>query len=414
MQGKFHSLLLVLTGSFFGLTFSLGSGVFAQREVVSDTLPWEDTRLLAEVLERVRHEYVEPVDDSTLIESAVRGMVTDLDPHSQFLNRDEYREIQISTSGHYSGIGLEVSMEEGVLRVVAAIEGAPAQLAGLKSGDIITRIDDTEIDASNMESAVTKLRGRPGSLVNIAVTRDGETDPLTYAIQRNNVQLNSVRYELLGPGYGYVRVTYFNESTWKDTRQAIQKLAQQSRNGLQGIILDLRDNPGGVLDAAVAVADGFLDQGVIVTASGRAQDANFSYTAKDGDLLEGKRIVVLVNQGSASAAEIVAGALQDNGRASIAGNRTFGKGTVQTVIPLSNGRAVKLTTSRYFTPSGASIQDHGVTPDFEIAADVTDDLPADAVVHGASAGATILQKDAQLRKAFDVLQQDRILQSSAQ
>jgi carboxyl-terminal processing protease len=341
-------------------------------------------------------------------------MVTDLDPHSQFLNQDEYREIQISTTGNYSGIGLEVSMEEGVLRVVAAIEGAPAQIAGLKSGDIIVRIDDTEIDASNMESAVTKLRGKPGSLVNIAVRRDDAADPLTYAIQRNNVQLHSVRYELLAPDYGYIRVTYFSESTWKDTRQAIQKLQQQSSNGLKGIILDLRDNPGGVLDAAVAVADGFLDQGVIVTASGRAQDANFSYTAKDGDLLEGKRIIVLVNNGSASAAEIVAGALQDNGRASIAGNRTFGKGTVQTVIPLSNGRAVKLTTSRYFTPSGASIQDQGVTPDIEIAANATDDLLADASIHNATAGATMLQNDAQLRQAFDVLQQDRILQSSAQ
>jgi carboxyl-terminal processing protease len=414
MQGKFRNLLLVLASSFFGLTFSLGSGVFAQREVVSDTLPWEDTRLLAEVLERVRHEYVEPVDDSALIESAVRGMVTDLDPHSQFLNRDEYQEIQISTTGNYSGIGLEVNMEEGVLRVIAAIEGAPAQLAGLMSGDVIVRIDDTDIDASNMESAVTKLRGKPGSVVNIAVRRDGEKDPLTYAIQRNNVQLRSVRYELLAPDYGYLRVTYFSESTWKDTSKAIQKLRQQSSNGLKGIILDLRDNPGGVLEAAVAVADGFLDEGTIVTASGRAQDANFSYTAKDGDLLEGKRIIVLVNQGSASAAEIVAGALQDNGRASIVGNRTFGKGTVQTVIPLSNGRAVKLTTSRYFTPSGASIQDQGVTPDIEIAANATDDLLADAAVHNATAGATILQNDAQLRRAFDVLQQERILQSRAQ
>jgi carboxyl-terminal processing protease len=414
MADKFRSLMLVLGGSVFGLTFSLGSGVFAQKEVLPDTLPWDDTRLLAEVLERVRQEYVEPVDDSVLIESAVRGMVTNLDPHSQFLNQDEYQEIQISTTGNYSGIGLEVNMEEGRLRVVAAIEGAPAERAGLKSGDIIVAIDDTVIDSNNMDTAVTRLRGKPGTRVDITVEREGESKPATYTIQRSNVHLNSVRYELLAPDYGYVRLTHFSESTWKDTEKAVRKLRQQSRNGLKGIILDLRNNPGGVLESAVDVADGFLDEGTIVSASGRAPDANFSHSARDGDILDGARIVVLVNEGSASAAEILAGALQDNGRAEIAGMRTFGKGSVQTVMPLSNGRAIKLTTSRYFTPSGESIQDQGIAPDVEIAGDSTQDLLADVASHQTGTGAAMLQSDAQLRAAYEVLQQDRILHSKSQ
>lgn len=413
MTGKFRNLLLMSAGMVFGLAVSIGSGVFAQKEVVQETLPWDDARLLAEVLERVRQEYVEPVADSELIESAVRGMVTDLDPHSQFLDSEEYEEVQISTSGNYSGVGLEVHLEDGMVRVVAAIEGTPAEQAGLRSGDIIVSIDDTLIDENNFDEAVNRLRGKAGSQVKIAVQRDGEDEPVSYTVTRNNVQVKSVRYELLAPDYGYIRISHFSETTWKDTRKAVQKLRERSRDRLRGVVLDLRNNPGGVLDAAVDVSDGFLDAGLIVSASGRVTDANFSRQAREGDILDGARIVILVNEGSASAAEIVAGALQDNDRATIAGVRTFGKGSVQTVMPLSNGRAIKLTTSLYYTPSGVSIHGQGITPDVEIIADPTQDLLAGITSHETDAGAALLQGDSQLRAALELVQEERVMQSKA-
>ena len=400
-------------GVTLGLALSIGSGVFAQKEVVQETLPWDDARLLAEVLERVRQEYVEPVEDSDLIESAVRGMVTDLDPHSQFLDSDEYEEVQISTSGNYSGVGLEVHLDEGTVRVVAAIEGTPAEQAGLRSGDVIVSIDDTILDESNFDEAVNHLRGQAGTQVKIAVQREDEAEPVSYTVTRNNVLVKSVRYELLAPDYGYIRISHFSETTWKDTRKAVQKLHQQSRDRMRGLVLDLRDNPGGVLDAAVDVSDGFLDSGLIVSASGRVADANFSHQAREGDILDGARIVILVNEGSASAAEIVAGALQDNDRATIAGVRTFGKGSVQTVMPLSNGRAIKLTTSLYYTPSGVSIHGQGITPDVELVPDPTLDLLAGVSSHETDAGAALLQGDSQLRAALELVQEERVMQSKA-
>jgi len=414
MSGKLRNILLMSAGMVFGLAVSVGSGVFAQKEIVQETLPWDDARLLAEVLERVRQEYVEPVDDSELIESAVRGMVTNLDPHSQFLDRAEYEEVQIATRGNYSGVGLEVHMANDTVRVVAAIEGTPAELAGLRSGDIIVSIDDTVLDASNFDQTVRRLRGKAGSQVKIVVRRVGEDEPVSYTVTRNNVQVKSVRSELLAPDYGYIRISHFSETTWRDTRKAVRNIRQQSRDGLRGIVLDLRNNPGGVLDAAVDVSDGFLDAGLIVSASGRGPDANFSHQAREGDILDGARIVVLVNEGSASAAEIVAGALQDNHRATIAGVRTFGKGSVQTVMPLSNGRAIKLTTSLYYTPSGVSIHGQGITPDIEILADPTRDLLAGISSHETDAGAALLQGDSQLRAALELLREDRVMQSKAQ
>jgi carboxyl-terminal processing protease len=414
MTAKLRNLLLMFAGILFGLAISVGSGVFAQKEAPAETLPWDDARLLAEVLERVRQEYVEPVEDATLIESAVRGMVTDLDPHSQFLDRDEYEEVRISTSGNYSGVGLEVHMELGVVQVVAAIEGTPAERAGLRSGDIIIGIDEVEINESNYDEAVNRLRGKPGTPVSITVTRADEVEPVYFTVTRNNVQVKSVRYEMLAPDYGYIRISHFSETTWKDTRKAAQQLHKQSRDRLKGVVLDLRNNPGGVLDAAVDVSDGFLDSGLIVSASGRVPDANFSHMAREGDILDGARIVILVNEGSASASEIVAGALQDNRRAIIAGGQTFGKGSVQTVMPLSNGRAIKLTTSRYYTPSGASIHGEGITPDIMIAADPTRDLLTSIAIDQTDAGAALLQGDTQLREAFELLQEARVMQSQAQ
>jgi carboxyl-terminal processing protease len=411
MKGNFRNLLLMSAGVVFGLTVSVGSGVFAQKEIVQETLPWDDARLLAEVLERVRLEYVEPVEDSALIESAVRGMVTDLDPHSQFLDSDEYEEVQISTSGNYSGVGLEVDLEDGLVRIIAAIEGTPAEQAGLQSGDLIVRIDDTLIDEQNFDQAVNHLRGKAGTQVRIAVEREGEAEPVSFTVTRNNVQVKSVRSELLAPDYGYIRISHFSETTWKDTRKAVQSLRQKSRDGLHGIVLDMRDNPGGVLDAAVDVSDGFLDDGLIVSASGRVADANFSHHAHEGDILDGARIIILVNEGSASAAEIVAGALQDNGRATVVGVQTFGKGSVQTVMPLSNGRAIKLTTSLYYTPSGVSIHGKGISPDIEIVADPVLDQLASITSHETDAGAALLQGDSQLRAALELLQEERVMQS---
>ena len=407
MSFRLRNSLLVIAGALLGLALSLGSGVFAQKEQRAETLPWDDARLLAEVLERVRQEYVEPVDDSVLIESAVRGMVTDLDPHSQFLNSDEYEEVRISTSGNYSGVGLEVNAEDGVVEVVAAIEGSPAQQAGLLSGDIIVGIDDINLDESNFADAVHHMRGKPGTMVEIAVLRKTDPEPIIFNVMRSNVQLKSVRQQLLSDDVGYLRITHFSDTTWKDTRRALRALRHANNGQLQGLVLDLRNNPGGVLEAAIDISDGFLQKGIIVTAAGRGPDANFSHTARGGDLLDGGEIVILVNEGSASASEIVAGALKDNGRATIAGTQTFGKGSIQTVMPLSDGRAIKLTTSRYFTPSGRSIHGLGITPDVEIQADPTLDMLAGIGAHETDAGTALLQGDKQLREAVTLLSDQR-------
>jgi len=367
MPQKTRGIVTFLIGVAAGLAAALAGGVLANRDGSGGSLPWDDVRLLTEVLERVRQDYVEPVDDHRLLESAVRGMVTDLDPHSQFLDAQEYEEIRISTSGNYSGVGLEVNMRDGRVLVVAPIEGTPADRAGIRSGDAIIAIDGIAVGGDNVSDAVTRLRGKPGTRVRITISRSGEPAPLEFELVRGNVQVHSVRARVLEPGFGYVRISQFSETTGRDLRNALGDLRKQPGGAvLRGLVLDLRNNPGGVLDAAIEVSDDFLDAGLIVTASGRGAEASFRHEARAGDLLEGAPIVVLVNGGSASASEIVAGALQDNRRATLLGSRTFGKGSVQTVMPLSNGRAIKLTTSRYYTPSGASINGEGITPDIAL------------------------------------------------
>jgi len=408
MSLKLRSILLLLSGGVLGVTLSLAGVVLADRGPGEDMLPWAEARLLAEVLERVRQEYVEAVDDRTLIESAVRGMVTDLDSHSQFLDSAEYEEIRISTTGNYSGVGLEVNLEGGIVRVVAPIEGTPADRAGLRTGDIIVSIDGEQVSDRNVTDTVTRMRGKPGTKVRLAVKREGEAEPLEFGLVRSHVRVRSARAELLEPGFGYVRISHFSETTYKELRKAIGELRDISPEPLTGLILDLRNNPGGVLDAAVDISDGFLDSGTIVTASGRGRDANFAREAREGDLLDGGRLVVMVNQGSASASEIVAGALQDHGRATIVGRQTFGKGSVQTVMPLSNGRAIKLTTSRYFTPSGLSITGQGITPDIRLAEGGLRDVLAATREHHTDPGMALLQKDAQLRDALAVLKNRRV------
>lgn len=355
---------LALCGAAIGVVVSVAGPVLAGRSTASDSLPWDDVRLLTEVLERVKQEYVEPVDDHQLLESAVRGMITTLDPHSQLLDADEYEEVRISTAGNYSGVGLEVNLRNGQVLVVAPIEGAAAEKAGIRSGDVIVSIDGLLITEDNINFAVGRLRGPPGTPVNVTVSRPGEAKTLSFDLVRNHVQVHSVRADLLEPGYAYVRISQFSDTTGSDLRQALAGMRERPGGAeLRGLVLDLRNNPGGVLEAAVEVSDDFLPAGLIVSASGRGSDSNFRHEAQAGDLMAGAPIVVLVNGGSASASEIVAGALQDNHRATIMGSQTFGKGSVQTVMPLSDGRAIKLTTSRYYTPSGHSINGAGIVPD---------------------------------------------------
>jgi len=436
MSFRARSLLTLLVGAVLGMAISFGTGVLAERDAVEKSLPWEEARLFAEVLERVRQEYVESIDDRILMESAARGMVTDLDPHSQFLNPEEYAEIRISTTGNYSGVGLEVSVREGRVSVVAPIEGTPAERAGLRSGDRILSIDGVAVQDGNVNDTIGRMRGKPGTTVNITVARDSDPEPIDFELIRSHVQVNSVRSALLDEHYAYIRITHFSESTYKDMRRAVGELRRNMEGDFHGAILDLRNNPGGVLDAAVDVSDAFLDSGVIVTANGRGHDATFRHEAQAGDILDGQIMVVMVNGGSASASEIVAGALQDNGRAAIVGSQTFGKGSVQTVMPLSNGRAIKLTTSRYFTPSGATIHGIGITPDI-VFEDVVfedrayedrqfeeqvfaewvfeegglEDVLAGVAEQQTDAGEVLLRNDKQLRQALNVLRGGRILQS---
>jgi carboxyl-terminal processing protease len=402
MSLKARGLLAVSIGLILGLTLSLGSVVLADREVkATSSLPWDEARLLAEVLERVKRDYVDDVDDAQLIDAAIRGMVADLDPHSAYLDPEEYEEIRVSTTGNYSGVGLEVSVEEERVVVVTPIEGSPADRAGIRSGDVVISVDGMPVDPADLTDTVARLRGVPGTGVNLGVLREDGGVPLNYELVRARVQVHSVRHELLDGGIGYVRISHFSETTGPDLNEAVNDMKRASGGELKGLVLDLRNNPGGVLEAAAEVADAFLDAGVIVSADGRVAEARFRLDAQPGDLVEGGPITVLVNGGSASASEIVAGALQDHGRARIVGEATFGKGSVQTVMPLSRGRAIKLTTSRYYTPSGRSIHRQGITPD----------VPA-AVPDGMQANGEPLP-DTQLDVAIRLLQDDRIRHSRA-
>jgi carboxyl-terminal processing protease len=358
-----RGLLAVLLGAVLGVSISLAPAVLADKRPEADSLPWEEARLLAEVIERVKRDYVDRVDDHDLIAAAIRGMIADLDPHSAFLGPAEFQDVRISTTGKYSGIGVDVGIEDGGIVVVTPIDGSPASRAGILPGDVILSIDGLPVDVSDLEDTVARMRGPAGTSVVLLIRRDGEQDPLEIELDRGQVEVQSVRAELLEAGDAYVRISHFTDGTAEALRSALAGLERQAGRPLAGLVLDLRNNPGGVLDAAIAVADAFLDQGLIVSAEGRMPEARFRVNATPGDILNGAPLTVLVNQGSASASEIVAGALKDHRRATIIGTPTFGKGSVQTIIPLSEGHAIKLTTSRYYTPSGMSIHARGVTPD---------------------------------------------------
>jgi carboxyl-terminal processing protease len=367
MSSKTRNFLFLGIGLCIGLGLGLARGVLADKPpAASATIPWQDARTLAEVLERVERDYVNPRDDHDLLQAAIRGMVASLDPYSAYLDGEEYNEIKISSSGEYSGVGLEVSMEDEQVVVIAPFDGSPAAQAGIHSGDVIVMIDGVPVNATNLSDTIGRMRGKEGTSVRIGIERDGSAEPLQFTVKRQRVELHSVRWELPQAGYGYVRIAQFSDSTGGELTDALRALRKRNGARLQGLVLDLRDNPGGVLEAAVAVADAFIDKGVIVTAKGRTPDSKFEMDATPGDELAGAPIVVLVNGGSASAAEIVAGALKDNHRATLMGRTTFGKGSVQTIMPLSGDTALKLTTSLYYTPSGVSINHKGITPDIEL------------------------------------------------
>ncbi len=366
MKPKFQNYLLVLTGLVAGVLVSIGHGVFAERESAQATLPVEELRTFSDVFGRIKNDYVVDVDDKELIENAIRGMLSGLDPHSAYLDAEQFTELQVGTTGQFGGLGIEVGMENGFVKVIAPIDDTPAQRAGVQAGDLVIRLDATPVKGMTLNEAVKIMRGKPGSDIELTIVREGVDQPLKISITRDIIKVKSVKARLLEPGFGYLRISQFQSKTAENMIDAIAKLKKENKGALQGLVLDLRNNPGGVLNGAVAVSDAFLKKGMIVYTEGRIADSRLRFNATPDDVINGAPLVVLVNQGSASASEIVAGALQDHKRAIIVGVKTFGKGSVQTILPLSSDSALKLTTARYYTPSGKSIQAEGITPDIEL------------------------------------------------
>ena len=361
-----RNFLILFVGLILGISISLGRVGLAERSVAETApLPLEDLRVFTEVFEKIKNDYVETRSDKELIEFAIDGMLTSLDPHSAFLNEEAFTELQVGTSGQFGGLGIEISMEDGFVKVVTPIDDTPAQRAGMKAGDLIIRLDDKTVKGMSLSDAVKVMRGKPGSDIELTVVREGEDKPLKLTITRAIIKVTSVKSRSLEKGYGYVRITQFQSRTGDNLASAISKLKDEN-DGLKGLVLDLRNNPGGVLNAAVSVSDAFIDKGLIVYTEGRTNDSDNKFHATTGDLMKGAPLIVLINGGSASASEIVAGALQDHQRAVILGTQSFGKGSVQTILPMNNGTAVKITTARYFTPNGRSIQAEGIVPDIKV------------------------------------------------
>ena len=366
MKARTQNYLLLVTGLMLGVLVSIGHGVFAERETSRATLPVEELRTFSDVFGRIKNDYVESVEDKELLENAIRGMLTGLDPHSSYLDAEQFKELQVGTTGQFGGLGIEVGMEDGFVKVIAPIDDTPAQRAGVMAGDLIIRLDDTPVKGMTLSDAVKVMRGKPGTDIELTIVREGLDKPLQVTITRDIIKVKSVKSRMLDPGYGYLRISQFQSKTADYLVDAMDDLKKENDGPLKGLILDLRNNPGGVLNGAVAVSDAFLDKGLIVYTEGRLPDSSLRFNATPDDVADGAPIVVLVNQGSASASEIVAGALQDHKRALIIGTQTFGKGSVQTILPLSGGTALKLTTARYYTPSGRSIQAEGISPDIEL------------------------------------------------
>lgn len=360
LRSRALGLTLVLAVIPFTVTAQEGS-----RQTPALPLPLDEVRMFTEALDRIRMSYVEPVDDQTLLENAIRGMLGGLDPHSAYLAGNEYDSLQETTTGEFGGLGIEVGQENGYIRVISPIDDTPAARAGIEAGDLIIRIDGQPLQDMLPEEAANMMRGEPGTDVTITVVREGRPAPFDMTITREIIAVASVRHRVLEPGYGYIRVAQFRVNTGEEVVEAINDLREEEP-GLRGLVMDLRNNPGGVLPASVDVVDAFISEGTIVYTKGRQTEGDMQFEATRSNPGLDTPLVVLINEGSASASEIVAGALQDHGRAIIMGSRSFGKGSVQTVLPLSANRAIKLTTSLYFTPSGRSIQAQGIEPDIQV------------------------------------------------
>jgi carboxyl-terminal processing protease len=351
----------------------LGSSAKA---AASDT--YRQLNLFGDVFERVRADYVEKPDDGKLVESAINGMLAGLDPHSSYMDPKSFRDMQVQTRGEFGGLGIEVTMEDGLVKVVAPIDDTPAAKAGVMANDIITHLDDEAVQGLTLNQAVEKMRGPVNTKIKLRIMRKGGDKPVEVTIVRDVIRVRSVRSHSEGEDIGYIRVTQFNEQTTDGLKKAISDLTSQlGADKVKGFVVDLRNNPGGLLDQAISVSDAFLEKGEIVSTRGRNSEETQRFNARPGDLTKGKPVILLINGGSASASEIVAGALQDHKRATLIGTRSFGKGSVQTIIPLGAGNgALRLTTARYFTPSGKSIQAKGITPDIEVLQDIPDELKA--------------------------------------
>ncbi|MDH3386295.1 MAG: S41 family peptidase [Gammaproteobacteria bacterium] len=352
-----------LSGILLGLSLAVGHGVYALKDD-DKKIPFEDLQAFTEVFSKVKSDYVEAVDDKKLIEDAIRGMLNGLDPHSAFLNTSEFSDLKIGTTGQFGGLGIEVGMENGFVKVISPIDDTPASRAGIQASDLIIKLDDRSVKGMTLNEAVKLMRGQPNTDIDLTIVREGEPAPLVIKITREIIRVKSVKNRMLEPGYGYVRITNFQSRTTTDLLRAISDLQKEAK--LKGMVLDLRNNPGGVLNGAVGVSDAFINDGLIVYTEGRVDDSSHRYLATPGDSLNGAPLVVLINGGSASASEIVAGAVQDHKRGIIMGTKSFGKGSVQTIQELRNGSAVKLTTARYFTPGGRSIQATGIEPDIKL------------------------------------------------
>ncbi len=371
------SLILLSAAAGAALTLAVTQSptiLLSAKAAAADT--YRQLNLFGDVFERVRADYVEKPDDSKLVQSAINGMLTSLDPHSSYMTAKSFRDMQVQTRGEFGGLGIEVTMQDGVIKVVAPIDDTPAAKAGIQANDLITHLDDEPIQGLTLNQAVEKMRGPVNTKIKIKVVRKGQTKPLELTIVRDIIRVRSVRSRPENPDIGYIRITQFNEQTTEGLKKALTELTEKIGNDkLKGFVIDLRNNPGGLLDQAISVSDAFLDKGEIVSTRGRNAEETQRFNARGGDLAKGKPIVVLINGGSASASEIVAGALQDHKRATILGTRSFGKGSVQTIIPLGSGNgALRLTTARYFTPAGRSIQAKGIVPDVEVLQDVPDEL----------------------------------------
>ena len=403
MRGKLSQIGLVAIGVLIGVAVSLNFSAVAQKDAALAPLPIEELRAFTEVFGRVKSDYVEPVDDRKLITEAINGMLTGLDPHSAYLDQEAFKDLQVGTQGEFGGLGIEVGMEDGFVKVVSPIDDSPAFRAGIKSGDLIVKLDDTSVKGMTLTDAVKRMRGKPNTQIVLTIVRKGEPKPVVVTLTRAIIKIQSVKSKLIEPGYAYFRVSQFQEHTGETLARAIEKLFKENQTAMKGIVLDLRNDPGGLLNGAVAVSAAFLPAGsLVVYTDGRTEDSKMKLNASPEHYLRGRLkddyirklppevksvpMVVLVNGGSASASEIVAGALQDHKRAVVMGQQTFGKGSVQTILPLGNNTAIKLTTARYYTPNGRSIQAKGITPDIPL-----DDGSSDR-------GATLKLREADLTK----------------